>query len=368
MENRTEFRNHPIIMLKGIGGVIAFILIIGMRNIKELMDIKLNQDTFAEISKHTTSILIGFLALIGICALVVIAQYFKWKNTKIFLDTEHIYYEYTGFFKRINKQVSFNNVSSVNTKVTIFDKIFNVCEIQLDINSAETASQADYKIILSTRKTEQFKQMVDTAKNEAVTKKAMTQKQVLSDVSVDTTEDATEYVFSTGQCLRHVLLNVSLLTIVWFLGVMIFSFISAFKLDNWIGAITGLVIGAGPAIVDFGQSIARFMNFKTARKGNSIYLNYGFLSTQNYIIPVKNIVSIGITQSFSAKIAGYECIEVNTIGIGNEKNELSVLSIYMKKEDARMFADKIIPEFRLVHDFVMQPRKVYIYKSIVYVI
>ena len=40
----------------------------------------------------------------------------------------------------------------------------------------------------------------------------------------------------------------------------------------------------------------------------------------------------------------------------------------MKKEDARMFADKIIPEFRLVHDFVMQPRKVYIYKSIVYVI
>ncbi|MDD3142404.1 MAG: PH domain-containing protein, partial [Lachnospiraceae bacterium] len=42
--------------------------------------------------------------------------------------------------------------------------------------------------------------------------------------------------------------------------------------------------------------------------------------------------------------------------------------IYMKKEDARMFADKIIPEFRLVHDFVMQPRKVYIYKSIVYVI
>lgn len=379
MENKVRFRNHPILIIKGLGGFVVFLVVIIFQNIKEIMKSK---DKIAEVTRGTGTMLFVLLFVLVVFLIDLIIQYTKWKNKQIIIDEENIYYEYKGFFKRIKKQVSFKNVSNVNIKTTIFDNVFAVRQIQLDINSSETADNSEYKILLSACEADKFINMIETSRHGNIKTKSdvqinvsdemnsqQTEHEYLDKESMHMAEDTgfAEYSFTKFECLRHVLLKVSVYSLLWFVGVIIFSYSQSFKDEthNFVEMIVAVSIGAGPLILEFAKDVMRYMNFKVLRSGDTISISYGFLSTQSYIIPVKNIVSVGVTQSFIAKLSGYKCIEINTIGIGNEGGESSALCVYMKNDDIGVFAEKVIPEFNIVHDFVMQPSKILFYNSIV---
>lgn len=354
MGDRVKFKNHPIIMLKGTSGVIVFLALIEFDNIKKYKDL------LTGTKDDINTMLWSSLFIIGICFLTIIVQFFKWRNISIYLDEENIYYEYNGVFRRSKKQVSIKNVSSVNVITGIWSRIWGAREIQLDINSSETAEHSDYKLILSVAQAEAFKKMIEEAKD----KGRLEQESIEISAQAETAQPSDDelsvkYAFTARQCIENAVIRFSFIELIMFVGFMAFGYLSGEE------SIQTMIVAIAIWVVMAIKNIIQYMNFKVERQRDTIHLSYGWLRTQSYMIPVKNIISIGMNQGFVAKLLGYEQVVVNTIGIGNESGELSDLSIYLKKADIRAFAEEVIPEIPLVDDFIGQPCKTWIYKSVI---
>lgn len=379
-----EFRNHPIIMFKG---VISFLLGSAIFYFKVII----TEDKARYESKFVLYAFLIFFVVFMIFSIV--KGYIKWKNTVIRLDEKNLYYFYRGIVKRTEKQLSFENISSININKTILDRLLGIVKLSIDVDSSTTADTTDFEVVFSFKKAEEFRNKVYTYKNQncennfdytsndeinirkdnKTFRSKKSEKKVKNTVdfrkifasyffrNIDEDEDnnfSKEYYkeYSFFESLRHTVLDITIFDV--FL-VAITSSLFIYDLKGR-GKIVALIFLMG-FIIDLMKNFNKSMKFSCKRYRDKIEVKYGVFSEQRFLIPIEKINSINVKQSILSRFFRLMCLEVKVIGIGNEKSEQGILSLYMKKEEMEDYLSNVIPEQTLKWDFISQPKKIFYY-------
>ncbi len=110
-------------------------------------------------------------------------------------------------------------------------------------------------------------------------------------------------------------------------------------------------------IADIIWAAIRFYDFRVARDGDNIVIRYGLFALKNYTLPVRNIHALTIKQNLMQQLMHKSCIEVVTVGYGNEKEETALLFpiIANKKIDALLA--ELLPEYVVEMDMRYSGKK-----------
>ena len=95
-------------------------------------------------------------------------------------------------------------------------------------------------------------------------------------------------------------------------------------MSSLLGAAAGIIVAAGivlSALWDTVKDFIRYYDFRAKRRGDKIYIKYGFLKKMEYTIPVDKIQALKIRQSFVARIFRKYMAEIVNVGMGDEKEE-----------------------------------------------
>lgn len=339
------YRNSPVIILNAFN-IIALIMINAIYFITKYVEksASKNQSNSSIIknigywikqileNKYATNILI----LLMLVTIALLFRYFLyWKNSNIVVDEETVYSNKIGLFFKNRKQVNIKNIANVNLKSGIFYRFLGVYNVTIDINSTETANEFDYSIVLPKREAHELADIISKAiQSDVKFENAEFNKK--DDSSCDSENFSREYAFTNKEFIIHLIFNVSLINIVIFISGIISSFRS-----NYILLIIAFAYTIKYIIVQMNKSY----NLHVKRFDEKITITYGFLNTNKFDIPIDKIIYAYTDQSFMAKIFGYKCILIDTIGLSNNENETGLISLYLKSDKLKHISSIILPEF-----------------------
>ena len=337
MENNMRFRNHSSIILensiKTIGTIVAifflnFISEIGGNGI-QLLDVLW---------------LIGFLVIatgiiIGIHAII-------WSRTYIIIEENTLVVERNTINKKRNT-ISLHTISNVNLEQNILEMILGTCKVKLDTNSLSTADQTDVNIVLKKDEAERFRRII-LAKDEDF---SQTQTEGYSDT------DAEDNVIGgdLGDIILHGLFSIRISALIFLVVILVAEIylLQSLGMDNIEESLSellgGLITGAW-FTVGIGWSILKeffkYLNFRTERKGDKIFLNYGLFKKIAYSVPVNKINGIRLTQTPIARMGKRYMVEIINVGMDDNENEANTFFLpYSKVEKLKKQLHTLIPEF-----------------------
>jgi len=87
--------------------------------------------------------------LIAVFLVVLLFQFIRWRKTYISINDGQLIVEKRYKIMNNKTTVKLSSISTVNLKQNILHRIFNVYNLQLDINSAVTAEKTDFNLFLT---------------------------------------------------------------------------------------------------------------------------------------------------------------------------------------------------------------------------
>ena len=100
-----------------------------------------------------------------------------------------------------------------------------------------------------------------------------------------------------------------------------------------------------PMIFNIFKNIINFLNFNIFRQEDYIRINYGVFTNYDYKIPFEKINAVIIYQSFLARIFGKYYIEIINAGVGNDKDEKRMITLYTSLKNKNKILDNLLPEY-----------------------
>ncbi|SFE54935.1 PH domain-containing protein [Peptostreptococcus sp. D1] len=338
------YRNSPVIILKAFN-IIALIMTSTIFFIikyveKAASKNQSNSSIIKSIDYWIKQILANKYATIMLILLMLVTvvllfrYFFYWKSSNIIVDKETVYSNKIGLFFKNRKQVNIKNIANVNLKGGIFYRFLGVYNVTIDINSSETANEFDYSIVLAKRKAHELSDII--AKSIQLNVKPENISFNKNDTfSCDTENFPKEYAFTSKEFVIHLIMNISLINVALFIFGIISSFGSSYIL---------LIIAFAYTIKHIITEMNKSYNLHVKRFDEKITISYGFLSTNKFDIPIDKIIYAYTEQSFMAKIFGYKCIRIDTIGLSNNENETGLISLYLNNDKLKYISSIILPE------------------------
>src|SRR5699024_8510190 len=87
-----------------------------------------------------------------------------------------------------------------------------------------------------------------------------------------------------------------------------------------IGAASGVLVAAlivASALWDTVKDFVRYYDFCAKRRGDKIYIRYGFFKKVEYTVPVDKIQALRLKQSFVARLGKRYMAEIVNVGMGD---------------------------------------------------
>lgn len=381
-----KFKNHPIILLKPLLAIMGFLAWLTFSIIEEIVEGDLSLiELWTDLGKYLTRDMIDYIldhkipslmfaGMLVVIMLFLLRSFFEWKNSSISLGQNTLFYTRQGLLGKVHREVNFSNIANVNIRSGIIYGILGLSVLTIDIDSSATAKELDYKIYLSKKNAQIFKNWVldpnkrievSSEKNEslAIEIEGPSDKEntlVESDLNGDkkvnlrpkyrgNQQDLATYTFMSKDAIRHFFLDISVFNIVLFVAAIIALITKVLALF----AIANLGM-----IKTFSSKIDALYQFKVKRYPDHIHIEYGLFNLKDFTIPIENISSVACHKSIIARIFGYKCLTLDAIGYGNEVNENRLLSLYMKNDSINTFMERVIPEFTLDEDesdYILKP-------------
>ncbi|HJD47238.1 MAG TPA: PH domain-containing protein [Candidatus Mediterraneibacter norfolkensis] len=349
MEENKKFRNHISIIIEQIGaGIVALAVLavsIVMQNVEEMAE--------TDMSFLQGKGMIIFLVLALFLVLSVGNRIFVWANTYICIEENAVVIE-RGKVNKKKNTIGIRNISNINIEQNLFEMILGTCKVKLDTNSRSTADSTDVKIVLK---------KADAAKFKAeITRKLQGQpeQEVCGQEQFGSAAEAEDEVFDIraefGDVFQHGVFSVNIFSLLILTGAVIGTVTTVLQLleqphlmSSLLGAAAGIVVAAGivlSALWDTVKDFIRYYDFRAKRRGDKIYIKYGFLKKMEYTIPVDKIQALKIRQSFVARIFHRYMAEIVNVGMGDEKEEQnSFLILYVPEEKMREQLELLLLEF-----------------------
>ena len=361
-----RFRNHISIIAEQTGGLLIALLIVLvpslLENIDELME--------SGLEFMDGKWLLVNLGLILFFLVVIALQFAVWSKTYISLQDNAVVIERNTLNKKKNT-IGIRNISNINTEQNLFEMLLGTCKVKLDTNSRSTADSTDVRIVLKKADALAFKQEVTRRIRDAESGagKGFPALQTASGAPGDAlrgagmmpagdaaeTEDY-DVRSDLGDILQHGLFSVNILSVaVIILGIAgavrtVFQIVGdPDAAQTLIGAASGVLVAAlivASALWDTVKDFVRYYDFRAKRRGDKIYIRYGFFKKVEYTVPVDKIQALRLKQSFVARLGKRYMAEIVNVGMGDdndEKNSFLILYSTEAKLNERLTA--LLPEF-----------------------
>lgn len=361
-----RFRNHISIIAEQTGGLLIALLIVLvpslLENIDELME------TGLEFMDGKW--LLVNLGLILFFLVIIALQFAVWSKTYISLQDNAVVIERNTLNKKKNT-IGIRNISNINTEQNLFEMLLGTCKVKLDTNSRSTADSTDVKIVLKKADALAFKQEVTRRIRDAESGagKGFSAQQAAAGAPGEALRgeammpagdagEAEDYDVRSdlGDILQHGFFSVNILSVaVIILGIAgavrtVFQIVGdPDAAQTLIGAASGVLVAAlivASALWDTVKDFVRYYDFRAKRRGDKIYIRYGFFKKVEYTVPVDKIQALRLKQSFVARLGKRYMAEIVNVGMGDdndEKNSFLILYSTEAKLNERLAA--LLPEF-----------------------
>ena len=361
-----RFRNHISIIAEQTGGLLIALLIVLvpslLENIDELME------TGLEFMDGKW--LLVNLGLILFFLVIIALQFAVWSKTYISLQDNAVVIERNTLNKKKNT-IGIRNISNINTEQNLFEMLLGTCKVKLDTNSRSTADSTDVKIVLKKADALAFKQEVTRRIRDAESgaEKGFSAQQAAAGAPGEALRgeammpagdaaEAEDYDVRSdlADILQHGFFSVNILSVaVIILGIAgavgtVFQIVGdPDAAQTLIGAASGILVAAlivASALWDTVKDFVRYYDFRAKRRGDKIYIRYGFFKKVEYTVPVDKIQALRLKQSFVARLGKRYMAEIVNVGMGDdndEKNSFLILYSTEAKLNERLAA--LLPEF-----------------------
>lgn len=336
----NKMRCHPSIIIEKAGGFFIAWILIFLGQIDEIIAF------FTTESFHTEDLSFIFLIL-GLMIILPLAiggyQFIVWRSTWIYMDQSTFIIERNTLNRR-KQTYGITHISNINIEQNLFELLIHTCHVKLDMENAADAGSTDISIVLSLKKAHELKTLLLTVQN--------------GGVPLDTTSfQETGSHASFSDILTHCVCSLStafwviLLGFAVFLGFMLWDGISPAELvteDAGDDPILG-ILAIAIFLISYGYQIVKrlltFYHFSVSRNGSNISIRYGFFRKQDYTIPVNHIHALRIIQAPIARLFHFYEAQIVCVGIGDEEEELTQLTLCCKKETFCRKMAELLPEF-----------------------
>ena len=361
-----RFRNHISIIAEQTGGLLIALLIVLvpslLENIDELME------TGLEFMDGKW--LLVNLGLILFFLVIIALQFAVWSKTYISLQDNAVVIERNTLNKKKNT-IGIRNISNINTEQNLFEMLLGTCKVKLDTNSRSTADSTDVKIVLKKADALAFKQEVTRRIRDAESGagKGFSAQQAAAGAPGEALRgeammpagdagEAEDYDVRSdlGDILQHGFFSVNILSVaVIILGIAgavrtVFQIVGdPDAAQTLIGAASGVLVAAlivASALWDTVKDFVRYYDFRAKRRGDKIYILYGFFKKVEYTVPVDKIQALRLKQSFVARLGKRYMAEIVNVGMGDDNDEKnSFLILYSTEAKLNEKLSALLPEF-----------------------
>lgn len=297
--------------------------------------------------------------MIGTAILILDAIYnlLVWRKTYISIQDGTIVLERNTINKKINT-FGIKNIANINIEQNIFERIISTCKVKIDTDSRSTADETDIEIVLKKDIANEFKKRIMQSINKS---KGNEDSQESLENMYYEVEDYDEYIdydinYSNGDILKHCFYNIGIIELLINIAVFIGVFIYGINQEDH--TLKSIIIQSIIIIANFGSifknlfgDYIKYYNFKSLRKNDKIYLNYGLFTKSEYSIPVDRINAININQTILSRIFNKYKVDISVVGVGNDEDEVSQIILFESKDMLVERFNLLLPEFNLKIDF-----------------
>jgi len=329
-------RMHPSIILEKLINSLVFIIFLAYYIIAQIIG-----DFNSENIQNAASILlslglgiyaIGTIVIILLLIIFTIFFWISWKNTYLSFNDDSLIIEKGKLFKKVTT-IHLADIATINIKRNILEKILETSNLKIDLNTNNETYNG--KLVFKNTKALEIK-------NEILKRMG---KETITEIE----EIESNIKYTPKDVFRHMILSTNIVALLILISVSVFIISMTFVMGNASGmafAIIPTIIIIVPTIWTYIKSYLGYYNFKYTREGNNIKLSYGALTTYKYNIPLEKINSIIIHQTLQARVLGYYLIEVVNAGIGENEEEKTIISLYVKEKEKNKIIEEILPEYK----------------------
>lgn len=336
-------RNHFTVVLERAGAVIAFLLVLVINDLKDVGWEIFTLDYYRGLwhmaaYEGKKSVLIGLAIFAGLLWYLYISVRY-WKRTTFYIDGVDFVYERKTMF-RASSRLPIQNIAVVNVERNIFERLIGTAKVKIDLNSSRTANSTDFKFVLREQQALELKE------------KLMDIKQSLTGEETAQEDEAAQEpreqiaFFTVGEALRHKLLFIPViqtlitLTVLFVLPQLRLSgdynmsrlwYLLIIAVVGWVGSIVNGTLNLG--------------NYKIERDSRMLYISCGVLNQRHYMFETEKINAVIIRKPLLARMFGMASIDLAVVGLGNEKNETTHLSLATDKRQIEAILHACVPEF-----------------------
>ncbi len=356
---QDRFRCHFSIVFENLGSTFWFIVMCFVTQIGNLAEVdwsKIQREGTA-----TDALIVGAI-LLAVLLLVVLFQCIRWAKTWISIEEDAIVIERRTINRKSNT-IGMKNISNINMEQNLFERLVGTYKIKLDTNSKTTADSTDVKIVLSKNKAIYFKEQL-----------MLRMKEEKEKVEAESGLEACDVHYTVKDIVLHCFYTASVASVLTFIGILlgfvvgIHSFrTGAIVVDHLIN-LTGSVAVVAVIFISVLQRLVKdffvYYGFQATRKENKIYLNYGLLKKRQYTLAVDKINAVQVISTTFSRLLKRQYVKVICIGVGDEKNENSMLLLSETKEDMYRKLSVLLPEFVLEETEIVRREKISVFSEL----
>ena len=355
-----KMRCHFSVVFERIWTFWAVIAAVIINQIDTVVDVArdLKTEGIGELLKNGG--LLGLLVIVAITLLVFILQVMRWRKTWVTLSDNVIILE-RNTLNRVRNTIAIENISSVNLERNLFERIVGTSKIKLDTNSMTTAGETDVALVFSEDKAIMFRKAIIDRMNQVKGESGeefLTNTQRPETVPEGIRAAGRLFTYNSKDLVMHCVYSASISNILIVLGGIIACIwlitSGTLKSSDIMEAFGGIVAIAFMFLGSAYNLIKKYIvyyGFRAYRDGDDIHLQYGLLKLRSYTIPIDKITAIKIRQPAISRIFKKYQVEIKTVGLADEKNETSNLTMAISKEELFRQMEILLPEFKCAHMF-----------------
>jgi len=305
----------------------------------------------------------GLVAMGGILfvlLLVLLWQVNRWYHTTITIQDGTVTSRKATLNRRVNT-MSVANISNINLEQNLFEMLVGTYKVKMDTNSLSTADTTDLAVVLKKKEALEVKKMLLSMLRETEGEPEGETAVQEEKAEGDTVHYTNKEIFRNG--LVSLSISEVLLSLVLVLSTIGMG-ISLFQEEKDIMVILPTIffqlLAACSVIFDIVKKWMQSFRFKARRDGNKIYISYGLLKKQSYLVPVDKINAVILHYSFIGRLCKMATVKVIHIGgEGKDANgRLLLLADSFQELEQRLKV--LLPEFELpdIHAFIRPPRTI----------
>ncbi len=352
-------RNHFTLIFERLAAILAFFSIYLINSLQnygwEIFTLSFYVDLIQSAIHGGFKSALGFFAFLVLVIASLFLSYRYWLKTFFYIEGTDFIYKRNTMFK-VDSRLPVQNIAIVNVERSIFERLVGTAKVKIDLNSSRTASKTDFKFVLKHEDAKLLKEALlaikakqsDDAASEALS-------EMNSDSAADIKPDAPPIpqeerrrivTFSTGEALRHKLLSFPIIQS--FITIMMIFVLPMLKVEGgknmnrlWFLlflAVAGSVVSIVKGALDLGD-------YTVERDSKVLYISCGILNKRNYIFEREKINAVVINEPLLTRLFGLCSASLAVVGLGNEKNETTHLSLVTKKDKAMKIISECVPDF-----------------------